>query len=169
MSATGEEAFRAGQDTRPINDVQDKKDGTSDDGSTTNEDSTQSACSKRSHSPSHDKSSKRLRVSKSASARALSEMSDAIRSMVEYIREPEPAAQTIVQMSSPARQRAIVREAIKRLEEDNDLSEDDQVTAIDLFTTRPSVADSFIAISRQSLRTRFVQRQIDNYKYHDEM
>ena len=125
---------------------------------------------KRSCSPQHEAPFKRQRVRKTSSARALSDMSDAICSMIDYLREPDHISRPApLVLSSPARKQAVVREAIKKLEEDGDLSDDEQVTAIDLFNVRPSVADSYITIARKSLRTRFIQRQIQNFHYSDTM
>lgn len=173
--ATGEAAFRAGQVNNTGNNDQDKTDDTdSNRDSNSLEDSSQSSnqsgsSGKRPSSPSQEPSSKRQRVSKSASARALSEMTDVIRSMVDLIREPDPVSNPALQLSSPARQRAIVREAIKQLEKDEDLSDNEQVLAIELFTMRPAIADSFTAISRKSLRTQFIQRQLQTFQYHNDM
>lgn len=89
--------------------------------------------------------------------------------MVDLIREPDPVSNPALQLSSPARQRAIVREAIKQLEKDEDLSDNEQVLAIELFTMRPAIADSFTAISRKSLRTQFIQRQLQTFQYHNDM
>lgn len=159
VTATGEAAFRAGQEANLNNDDHDKTDKL-DEGSRC-----AGLTTKRSLSPAQERTPKRRRVSKSASARALSEMSDAIRSMVDIVREPEPA----LQMSSPARCRLTIREAIKQLEGDNDLSDEEQVSAIELFMSRPDVADSCTAIGRKALRTRFVQRQLQNMQHHNDM
>ena len=50
--------------------------------------------------------------------------------------------------------------AIHMLEEDGDLSDNEQVAAIRLFSCKTSVADSYLSIKKKSTRTLFIQSEI---------
>lgn len=58
--------------------------------------------------------------------------------------------------TSPQRRRA----AINQLEEDADLSENEQVQAIRLFSRQTAVADTYLAIGKRATRTRYIQSEI---------
>lgn len=58
--------------------------------------------------------------------------------------------------TSPERRRA----AIDLLDEDGDLSENEQVQAIRLFSRRTAIADSYTSIKKKSVRTRYIQQEI---------
>ena len=63
-------------------------------------------------------------------------------------------------VTSPERRRA----AIHRLEEDDDLSETEQVAAIRLFSHRTTIADSYLAIKKKSTRTRYIQSELIDFQ-----
>lgn len=58
--------------------------------------------------------------------------------------------------TSPERRRT----AIALLDEDDDLSEHEQVQAIRLFSRRTAIADSYTSIKKKSVRTRYIQQEI---------
>ena len=84
--ATGKEVFNAAEPEVPPS-----GEGDNDNPSEVESDGTPSYHSgmKRSCSPQHEAPFKRQRVRKTSSARALSDMSDAICSMIDYLREPD--------------------------------------------------------------------------------
>jgi hypothetical protein len=59
-------------------------------------------------------------------------------------------------LTSPQRRSA----AINLLEEDGDLSDNEQVQAIRLFSRRTTIADSYLAIKKKATRTRYIQSEI---------
>lgn len=60
--------------------------------------------------------------------------------------------------SSPECRRA----AIAMFDEDDDLSENEQVLAIHLFSCHTAIADSYTSIKKKSVRTRYIQQEILN-------
>ena len=59
-------------------------------------------------------------------------------------------------LSSPERRRL----AIQLLEKDGDLSDNEEVAAIRLFSRNTAVADSFVSITKKATRTAFVQAEL---------
>jgi hypothetical protein len=55
--------------------------------------------------------------------------------------------------------------AIAIVENDNDLSASEQLQAIDLFSEKPAVADSYVAIKKPELRMKFLQGQLERFMY----
>ncbi len=60
--------------------------------------------------------------------------------------------------SEPSRQAA----AIKRLEEDGELSQEQMLDVIDIFTDNPRVVTSFLSIQDKNQRTQFILRKIQS-------
>jgi hypothetical protein len=60
-------------------------------------------------------------------------------------------------LTSPQRRTA----AIAKLEEDADLSDNEQIKAIRLFSRKTFIADSYLAISKKSTRTLYIQSEMD--------
>ncbi|KAF7965578.1 hypothetical protein HWV62_42846 [Athelia sp. TMB] len=58
--------------------------------------------------------------------------------------------------TSPQRRQA----AITLLDEDDDLSENEQVRAIHLFSRHTAIADSYTSIKKKAVRTRYIQQEI---------
>jgi hypothetical protein len=63
-------------------------------------------------------------------------------------------------VASPERRRA----AIHRLEEDDDLSETEQVAAVRLFSRKTTIADSYLAIKKKSTHTRYIQSELVDFQ-----
>jgi hypothetical protein len=63
-------------------------------------------------------------------------------------------------VASPERRRA----AIHCLEEDDDLSETEQVAAVRLFSRKTTIADSYLAIKKKSTRTRYIQSELVDFQ-----
>lgn len=59
-------------------------------------------------------------------------------------------------LTSPQRRSS----AIAQLDEDADLSENEQVQAIRLFSRHTSIADSYLAIKKKSVRTLYIQSEL---------
>jgi len=59
-------------------------------------------------------------------------------------------------LTSPQRRSA----AIHLLEEDGDLSDNEQVQAIHLFSRRTAAADSYLAIKKKAIRTLYIQSEL---------
>lgn len=59
-------------------------------------------------------------------------------------------------LASPRRRQA----AITLLDKDADLSENEQVQAIRLFSRHTAIADSYMSIQNKSTRTRYIQAEI---------
>ena len=59
-------------------------------------------------------------------------------------------------LTSPQRHSA----AIEKLEDDEDLSDHEQVEAISIFSRNTHIADSYLAIKKKSIRTSFIQAEI---------
>ncbi|OAX39376.1 hypothetical protein K503DRAFT_645862, partial [Rhizopogon vinicolor AM-OR11-026] len=55
------------------------------------------------------------------------------------------------------------RAAIQRLEEDDELSETEQVAAIRLFSRQTTIANSYLAIKKKSTRTRYIQSELADF------
>lgn len=60
-------------------------------------------------------------------------------------------------LSSPARRSA----AISLLDDDDELSADEHVKAIQLFSRHTAVADSYVAIKKKPIRVAFIQAEIE--------
>lgn len=58
--------------------------------------------------------------------------------------------------STPQRRRA----AIHQLEQDDDLSENEQVQAIRLFSRQTAIAETYLAINKKSTRTLYIQSEL---------
>ena len=52
--------------------------------------------------------------------------------------------------------------AIQLLEKDGDLSENEEVDAIRLFSRNTTIADSYTAISKKTTRTAFIHAELDS-------
>lgn len=102
---------------------------------------------KRRHNGSHS-------VNRSGSGRsgtdAMFSVAGAISSLAESFAED-----TII-LTSPQRRKA----AIHKLAEDDDLSENEQVQAIRLFSRQTAVADSYLAIKKKTTRTLYIQSEL---------
>lgn len=59
-------------------------------------------------------------------------------------------------LTSPQRRSA----AIEKLEDDEDLSDHEQVEAISIFSCNTHIADSYLTIKKKSIRTSFIQAEI---------
>lgn len=79
-------------------------------------------------------------------------MAGAIESLADWFTESSDPAS----LTSPQRRSA----AIHLLEEDGDLSDNEEVQAIRLFSRRTAVADSYLAIKKKATRTRYVQLEL---------
>ncbi|OJA15742.1 hypothetical protein AZE42_05264 [Rhizopogon vesiculosus] len=55
------------------------------------------------------------------------------------------------------------RAAIRRLEEDDELSETEQVAAVRLFSRQTTIANSYLAIKKKSTRTRYIQSELADF------
>jgi hypothetical protein len=93
-------------------------------------------------------------VSRSASGRsgtdAMFSVAGAISSLAESFTE-DPSI-----LTSPQRRKA----AIQLLDEDDDLSENEQVQAIRLFSRQTAIADSYLAIKKKTTRTLYIQSEL---------
>jgi hypothetical protein len=74
----------------------------------------------------------------------------AIESLADSFAEP-PA-----RLKSPERHKA----AIEMLDKDDDLSDNEQVHAIHLFSCHTSIADTYLAITKKSKRTLYIQSEL---------
>jgi len=109
--------------------------------------------------PSRSASSKRQQmggrsVRRSSSGRsgtdAMFSVAGAIESLAESFAEPSGA------LKSPERRRA----AIQLLNNDDDLSDNEQVQAICLFSRHTSIADTYLAIQKKATRTLYIQSEL---------
>ncbi|KAG0697719.1 hypothetical protein DFH29DRAFT_1003501 [Suillus ampliporus] len=64
-------------------------------------------------------------------------------------------------LTSPQRRSA----AIHCLEDDDDLSETEQVAAVRLFSCQTAIADSYLAIKKKSTRTRYIQSELAEFTF----
>ncbi|KZT51363.1 hypothetical protein CALCODRAFT_443163 [Calocera cornea HHB12733] len=127
-------------------DDEDEEDDDDDD-----EEVAQPAKASRKCAPSHTPAPrKRARIS---GAHGLLAVADAVRELSEAMLVTPPAAST---EASPARH----ERAIRMLEEEPDFSAEDRLTAIDLFVRNHRLGDSYLAFSNPSLRSRWLERQL---------
>ncbi len=62
-------------------------------------------------------------------------------------------------LTTPQRRTA----AIQAVEEDEDLSDEEMLDAVELFREKPDVADAYMAIKKSSLRTAYLKRTLVRY------
>ncbi|THU93117.1 hypothetical protein K435DRAFT_597020, partial [Dendrothele bispora CBS 962.96] len=63
---------------------------------------------------------------------------------------------SIMAATTPERRQA----AIELMEEDGDLSDDDQVAVLELFAESKSVADTYLSTKKKSIRTKYLSKQL---------
>ncbi|KZT51835.1 hypothetical protein CALCODRAFT_532352 [Calocera cornea HHB12733] len=93
---------------------------------------------------------KRARIS---GAHGLLAVAEAVRELSEAMAIPPPAANG---EGSPVRH----QRAIRMLEKEDDLSDEERLTAIDLFVRNHRLGDSYLAFSNSTLRSRWLARQL---------
>jgi len=171
--ATGDMVFRAGAVPQVANDraVEEDVTPTDEERNSTDDDedeiSTKGNSRKRSAAnmtPSNlTRNAKRQNTrsaSRSGSGRsgtdAMFSVAGAIESLADrFVESPNGSSN----LSTPQRRSA----AINLLEEDDDLSDNEQVQAIRLFSQRTAVADSYIAIKKKTTRTRYIQSELSEF------
>lgn len=101
-------------------------------------------------------------------AQALSDMS---RSVNESSDLDAVLARAVVSLTEPDRRQALLStperrsRAVKRMEDDAEYSDNEQVSIIELFEEHPKIADSFLAISNKAVRSRYIRRALEKHAY----
>jgi hypothetical protein len=81
---------------------------------------------------------------------AMFSITGAIESLADSFAEPPTG------LKSPERHKA----AIEMLDKDDDLSDNEQVHAIHLFSRHTSIVDTYLAITKKSKRTHYIQSEL---------
>ncbi len=170
--ATGENSFRAGRDDAGT--LLGKVSGaTEDEGNLADEDDSPKEFSdpffipatptpaKRSAQPMSDllHSAKRQR----ANAASYQRLCGALETLASSMAGPSHAAGDLARLETTPERRA---RAIALVEDSDDLSDNEQLQAIDLFTEKPEFADAYVAIKKPSLRAKFLQGKLEKYLFH---
>jgi hypothetical protein len=95
-------------------------------------------------------------VSRSHSGRSGTDAMFSVAGAIESLADRFAESNDPGNLTSPQRRSA----AINLLEEDGDLSDNEQVQAIRLFSRHTTVADSYIAIKKKATRTRYIQSEL---------
>jgi hypothetical protein len=165
--ATGENAFRAGHDDPatqasssfdavPDDDEElaDEEDiDNSQDVATTPGPSTQAPVKRAARtSPETSRTSKRQR----ANSAGFQRLCDALEGLASSIISPSSSSGPVTTPERRAR-------AIALVEDSDDLSDNERLLAFDLFSEKPEVADSYVAIKKPALRTQFLQGKLEKF------
>ncbi|EPQ57411.1 hypothetical protein GLOTRDRAFT_92448 [Gloeophyllum trabeum ATCC 11539] len=102
-----------------------------------------------------------LRIRHQSGAEAMVEVADAIQCVAQAAQAQASGSagdSGVLPLTSPQHRSA----AIRKIEDDGDLAETDQVHAMRLFSKRTSVADTYLAISNRTIHTHFLQAEMDD-------
>ncbi|KAF5341572.1 hypothetical protein D9758_014056 [Tetrapyrgos nigripes] len=89
-------------------------------------------------------------------AEAGDNVADAIRGLYSVMKDEPPAS--VMALSTPERRKA----AVELMEEDGELSETEEVLALQLFSHHKEAADTFLSTKKKTLRTAYLQAELYN-------
>lgn len=96
---------------------------------------------------------KQIRGRKPTAGHAITEVASSVRDLATAF------VGSMGSTSTPER-----KTAIQMLEEDDDLSEDEKIDAIQLFRKDSTIAQSYLSIRKKDTRTRYIQRELATAK-----
>jgi hypothetical protein len=100
---------------------------------------------------------KRRRSKRGSHTEAVGDVADAIQSLANNFSSPSAPTTSVMAATTPERRAA----ALKLMEDDGQFSEDELVSVFYLFAHKKAVHDTFLSLSNEKWRTKYVRKELD--------